>query len=316
MSGRPVRLRPAGAPRRGLALLGLVAALFFVARASGAGWVVVLLCLEAGLVVVAAVWPVVTLLRVGVAVTGSPLDATAGSTAVFSVRVRRAGAGVRVRLAVGGQAGGWVAALGAGHGPVRVVPPRRGVVTAVVAEVEGAGPLGLVPWLRRLPITLATPMEVAPAPKDVSLDDLPDPGAGHGDLSVPAGAGHDTVRGVRAYLPGDPIRIVHWQATARWGDVMVKELEDPFAAEIVVVVDLRGEPDRSEQAASLAAGVAGAALRTGFRVSLLTAERRGPCAGPVGSPLEAGRRLARAVTDAAPPEPRPGDATVIRVTAA
>ena len=315
MSGRTLPLRPAGVPRRGLALLGLVAALFFVARASGAGWVVVLLCLEGAVVAVAAVWPVATLLRVRVEVTASPRDATVGLAAVFSVRVRRAGSGVRVRLRLGGHPGGWVAAVGTGHGHVRVTPPRRGVVTAVTAEVEGAGPLGLVPWLRRVPIALGAAMEVAPAPSEVTLDDLPGPGNGDGDASAPRGAGHDIVRGVRPYIPGDPIRVVHWPATARWGDVMVKELDVPLASAIVIVVDLRGDPDRSEAAASMAAGVAGAALRAGYRVSLLTAEKDGPRAGSVASPLQAGRRLARAVSDAAPPEPPSDGGTVVRVTA-
>jgi uncharacterized protein (DUF58 family) len=315
MSGRTLPLRPAGVPRRGLALLGLVAALFFVARASGAGWVVVLLCLEGGLVAVAAVWPVATLLRVAVEVTASPRDATVGSAAAFSVRVRRAGSGVRVRLRLGDRPGGWAAAVGTGHGAVRVTPAHRGVVNGVTAEVEASGPLGLVPWRRRVPIALTAAVEVAPAPLEVTLDDLPGSGDGDGEASAPRGAGHDIVRGVRPYLPGDPIRVVHWPATARWGDVMVKELDVPFASAMFIVADLRGDPDRTEAAASMAAGVAGAALRAGYRVSLLTAEKGGPRAGSIASPLEAGRRLARAVADAAPPEPPSDGGTVVRVTA-
>ena len=127
--------------------------------------------------------------------------------------------------------------------------------------------------------------------------------------------GDDTVRGVRDYATGDPIRIVHWPATARWGELMVKELEDPTAPEIVISVDLRGQPDRTEAAASLAAGLARAGLQVGLAVSLLTAETGGPRAGPVSTPVQAGRRLARAVADGAPPEPPAGVAQVVRVTA-
>jgi uncharacterized protein (DUF58 family) len=127
--------------------------------------------------------------------------------------------------------------------------------------------------------------------------------------------GHDTLRGVRAYAAGDPIRIVHWPATARWGEVMVKELEDPSAVELMIVVDLRGQPDRTEAAASVAAGLARAGLNAGLAVSLLTAERAGPRAGPVDNAAQAGRRLARAVADAPPAEPPTGAPRVVRVTA-
>jgi uncharacterized protein (DUF58 family) len=165
-----------------------------------------------------------------------------------------------------------------------------------------------------VPIRLGAAMEVAPRPSPVALDDLQDAGAGAGEASAPGGPGHDIVRGVRPYTPGDPIRIVHWPASARWGQVMVKELDVNVESSVVIVVDLRGDPDAAEAAASTAAGVAGAALAAGHTVSLLTAEKGGPCAGSVDSPRQAGRRLARAVGDAAPPPP-PAGASVVRVTA-
>jgi uncharacterized protein (DUF58 family) len=184
-----------------------------------------------------------------------------------------------------------------------------------MVELEGSGPLGLVPWSRRQPLALAGAMEVGPAPSPVTMEDPPDAGIGAGDAWARSGPGDDTLRGVRPYAPGDPIRVVHWPATARWGDLMVKELDVPVAAAVVIVVDLRGDHDASEAAASVAAGLAGAALRAGYVVSMLTAERDGPRAGSVTSSLEAGRRLARAVADAAPVEPSPDGAAVLRVTA-
>jgi uncharacterized protein (DUF58 family) len=315
MTRQRVRLWPARPPRRGLALLALAAALALVGRASGAGWVVVLLCAVAAVVVLATVWPVVTLIRARVELVGSPRDATAGLPATFEVLIRRAGSGVRVRLVLGGKRGGWRAAVGTCHGDVVAVPPARGIVTWVTAELDGAGPLGLVTWRRRVALHLAAPLEVGPAPAAVGLGEFVGLGIGASNAAARDTTGHDTVRGVRAYASGDPIRIIHWPATARWGELMVKEMEDPTARELVIVVDLRGQPDRTESAASIAAGLARAGLNAGLTVSLLTAEAAGPRSGPVSSGVHAGRRLARAVADAPPPEPRHGVSSVVRVTA-
>jgi uncharacterized protein (DUF58 family) len=312
---RFLQLRPAGLPRRGLALLGLAALFFLVARASGAGWVVVLLCAEAAVLGLATLWPIVTLLRVRVELVDSPRDATARSTVIFRVRVSRAGSGVRLRLVLGDQAGGWVAAVGTCQGEVLGNPPRRGIVTSGTAELEGAGPLGLVTWLRRVSLDFRAPMEVGPIPTPVRLDEAVNNGSGAANALFRGGPGLDSVRGVRPYAAGDPIRLVHWPATARLGEVMVKEMEDPDAPELVIAVDLRGEPDRTEAAASVAAGLAGSGLRAGLTVSLLTAEGSGPRVGPVSSAVQVGRRLARAVADAPPPEPASAGTRTVRVTA-
>jgi uncharacterized protein (DUF58 family) len=315
MTDRRLRLWPARPPRRGLALLALAFTLSLVGRASGAGWVVVLFCTVGAVLALATVWPVVTLVRARVELLTSPRDATAGSPARFSVLVGRAGSGVRLRLVVGGKKGDWRAAIGTCHGDVVAVPPRRGVVTCVTAELEAAGPLGLVTWRRRVGLELAAPLEVGPAPAAVELGEVVGLAIDATDAAARGGAGHDTVRGVRAYATGDPIRIVHWPATARWGEMMVKEMEDPTALELVIVVDLRGQADRTEAAASLAAGLARAGLNAGLAVSLLTAERGGGRAGLVKGTVQAGRRLARAVADAPPAQPPHGAPRVVWVTA-
>jgi len=90
-----LRLEPSS--RRALAVLALVGAFYFVARGSGAGWVVVLMCALAATVVVGAIWPLITLMRARVEVIDSPSDATAGSSVTVTLRVRTAGSGVRVR---------------------------------------------------------------------------------------------------------------------------------------------------------------------------------------------------------------------------
>ncbi len=82
---------------------------------------------------------------------------------------------------------------------------------------------------------------------------------------------------------------------------MVRELEGPQRPRLVIVVDLRGPEADAEATASRAAGLALAALAAGTVVDLSTVEPGGPCTGPAPSPLEVGRRLARAVPSAPVP---------------
>jgi uncharacterized protein (DUF58 family) len=104
----------------------------------------------------------------------------------------------------------------------------------------------------------------------------------------------DVVRGVRDYVPGDPVRRVHWPSTARRGDLVVKEVEEPGAPRLVVALDLGGGGEAGERAAARAAWYAYEGLRRGYEVVMATAEPVGPVVAPVGPPTEVNHRLARA----------------------
>jgi uncharacterized protein (DUF58 family) len=115
---------------------------------------------------------------------------------------------------------------------------------------------------------------------------------------------------VRDYTPGDPLRHVHWPATARLGAVMVKEFEQPERPHLELVVDLRGPAPAAEDAAERAMGVLCDALAQGIDVTLSTAEAGGPRRALVTSRLDGGRRLARA-TAGPLPAASPGGSTVV-----
>ena len=123
------------------------------------------------------------------------------------------------------------------------------------------------------------------------------------------------MRGVRDYVPGDPVRRVHWPTTARRGDLVVKEVEEPGAPRLVVVLDLGGGAAAGEAAAGRAAWYAYEALRRGYEVVLATAEPGGPVTGPLGPASDVNQRLARAARGTGQPPPlRPGRAAVVTVT--
>jgi uncharacterized protein (DUF58 family) len=188
------------------------------------------------------------------------------------------------------------------------------VVREVPVELRAAGPLGLVWWTKKGRLPLEHPIEVGPLPEEPVR--LPVARAGGAGGEPRAGAGLDVVRGVREYVPGDPARLVHWPTSARHGSLVVKELDDPASRRLVIVVDLGGDHDKAEAAASRAAGLAVRALREGLSVVLATAEHGSGRVAAVKTRLDVSRRLARAVAAPPPQGPFPHGTEIVRVGAA
>ena len=85
------------------------------------------------------------------------------------------------------------------------------------------------------------------------------------------------IAGVRAYQEGDPLRRVHWAATARTGKLQSKVYEPSTVAGATVVLDMhkdsnprRHEPVRSELAVTSAASLASAVYQMGQQIGLIT----------------------------------------------
>lgn len=85
------------------------------------------------------------------------------------------------------------------------------------------------------------------------------------------------VAGVRQYQVGDPLRRVHWKATARTGRLHCKVYEPSTVAGVTILLDFhsvshdpRHEPMRSELAITAAASLANAMYEMGQQVGLVT----------------------------------------------
>ncbi len=102
-------------------------------------------------------------------------------------------------------------------------------------------------------------------------------------------------RGVRPYEPGDPRRSVHWPASAHRGELMVREAERPEAAVPEVRVVLPDDGPAGDALAGQALGTVLSLLERSSPVMVSTTEREGPKTEPVYGPVDARRRLARAV---------------------
>lgn len=310
-------LRPARPFRPVVVVVLLALALVLIGRTTGSGWTMVIVSGLAGTLGAAAVWPAVALRRVGVR-SAAPRDAISGRPLDLRLEFvgRRTAATAAVAFGYDDGAAGFEPASERawadipGSGDIVATPPRRGVVSRVAVELRCAAPLGLFWWRRRFEIQLARQLDVAPSPTPSAVPIISE-GEG-GDRHRPERrSGHDSVRTVRDYVPGDATRLVHWGLTARRDQLTVKELEDPEGALLAIVLDIRGDPGVAEKMASRAAGLCAAGLRSGVEVVLCTAERTGPVRGRVSSPTAAGRRLARAVPG--PPGTPPRSARIVRL---
>jgi uncharacterized protein (DUF58 family) len=82
--------------------------------------------------------------------------------------------------------------------------------------------------------------------------------------------------GSREYRPGDPLRRVHWKATARTGDLQVRVHDPSTTAQLMIILNLNSfqhlwqgvDSERMEAAISTAASLAVWAVDAGFAVGL------------------------------------------------
>jgi uncharacterized protein (DUF58 family) len=96
--------------------------------------------------------------------------------------------------------------------------------------------------------------------------------------------GTTDLRALREYVPGDELRHVHWRASAKIGQLLVREYVDPVQPHCTVVLDTREttlDADAFEEAVEVAASVLWAAAGEDHHVALVT-DRPGPPAGGRG----------------------------------
>lgn len=93
-----------------------------------------------------------------------------------------------------------------------------------------------------------------------------------GEASETSPRGSLDIREVRPYVPGDEVRHLHWKATARTGQLMVRDYADPHRPQFTVLLDDRrevGAPE-FEEAVELAASLVVAAAKADHRCRLVT----------------------------------------------
>ncbi len=158
----------------------------------------------------------------------------------------------------------------------RLHATRRGRYTIGDVSVRIADPLGLCALQRTIPagtdvlvVPLVTPLSGVPAMSGMR--------SAAGDTAGSSAAGGDPDVRMRPYVPGDDIRTIHWRASARRGDLVVRTREPVSHGSATVVIDHRAAahqgdgPDSSlEAAVSLAASISVHILMSDYQLHLAT----------------------------------------------
>jgi len=163
--------------------------------------------------------------------------------------------------------------------PYRVQLLKRGAYQLESVSVTALDPLGIFSFTKRF--EAPGEMLVYPVPEPIS--DIVLSGAeryGFRELPIAAtkGSGIDP-DGVREYIPGDPLRRVHWKSTARTGHLSVIEFEESRAVNVVLALDIsrgaqigEGKESTFEYQVRVAASLAQSAIRQGASVRLVTGD--------------------------------------------
>lgn len=174
-----------------------------------------------------------------------------------------------------------------GQSDVRIVNrvrfDRRGVHSAGSFDVSAMDPLGVFTFTRT--IISDDEIVVYPSPRTmeaVNLFGSEKLGWNDSNSIVRNGCGVDT-SGVRGYLPGDPLRYIHWRQTARTGSLSVIEFEETQSVALHILLDTNSagvtgeEPNTSlEYAIRFVANVARDAVNQGAAVDLVNPDLSRP----------------------------------------
>lgn len=118
-----------------------------------------------------------------------------------------------------------------------IQPEKRGRYQIEHAEISTRDPMGLFTFRKR--IRADTELIVYPVPFDlegIAHSGGPRPHAMMRSTSTYRGSEAEA-DGVRPYVPGDPLRRIHWKTVARTGDLHVLEFADARAVEVHIVLD-------------------------------------------------------------------------------
>lgn len=157
----------------------------------------------------------------------------------------------------------------------RVEAVRRGVYTLGPAQLAAGDPFGI--FRREVDLGGRQEIMVYPRvyrPKDIGLPFR----EALGDAPTRRALVEDPTRiaGTREYRPGDPLRRMHWKATALTGDLQVRLFEPSTTAQIILVANLNTfqnvwqgvDLERMESTIDVAASIAMWALEKGFAVGV------------------------------------------------
>lgn len=207
-----------------------------------------------------------------------PVRVRRGSPALGLIRIANTGRRRAPRLTVEDRAGDRAVVLdlpplhpGEQYSSTYRLPTdRRGIFDVGPLVLAQTDPFGLL--ARRRPFGLVARLWVhprshaVPAAKSGSTIEM------DGPMDDTAAEGTIAFQGLRPYVVGDDLRMVHWRTTARAGTLMVKKHVDTNRPQVVVLLDDRAASYAAnlgfEEAVEVAASLMERAVRAGAPVRL------------------------------------------------
>lgn len=153
---------------------------------------------------------------------------------------------------------------------------RRGVYNPDTFYATALDPMGIFSFS----LSVKSSEEIVVYPSPIPPGEMPDSGAERFGwqeflFSVMRGVSVDP-DGVRPYNAGDPLRRIHWRQTARTGKMIVREFEETFTSNVVIIVESLNRDSTVNEVSlldyqtRLAAGVADHIIRSGATLRMIT----------------------------------------------
>jgi uncharacterized protein (DUF58 family) len=181
--------------------------------------------------------------------------------------------------------------------PITIPAPRRGVIVVGPPTAVRTDPVSLLrrahEWDDRHDLYVHPRTVAVPATSAGLVRDL------EGSASRRLVDSDMSFHAIRAYLPGDARRQIHWKSTAKTGQLMVRQFEETVRARLGVVLSLAAGDyatgEEFELAVSAAASLAVQAMREGRDLQVATGRAFAPSPGPRSAgPRSAGAQSAGA----------------------
>jgi uncharacterized protein (DUF58 family) len=235
----------------GWVVLAISIGLFMAATNTMTGWLYVLSAIGLVLAVIAAILPVKSLQALSVEHL-PPAPVTVGDELAIELRIHNKSLQTQTMfqvydhrppaLAIGNiepVAIERVPAQGIYIAKLRCLANRRGCYRWDRVELRSGQPLGLF-WCRRsrrAPIQLWVYPQHLRLAKCPVVDNFASPHSIDPSESLQQAhlSTYGTTRSLRPYRMGDPLRLIHWRSSARYGEFRVRELEAVHTAPVVTI---------------------------------------------------------------------------------
>ncbi|MEE9127618.1 MAG: DUF58 domain-containing protein [Planctomycetota bacterium] len=152
-------------------------------------------------------------------------------------------------------------------------PLRRGIHEITHAAVSSEHPFGML----RVSASLTAPAQLVVYPTPADLSHFRDRHELLSAMGQQGGhcAGEMGPAGLREYKPGDELRHIHWKASARRRELVVKEYEGGSQPGLELLLDLRCAQEELEASLSLITALALVSEENKDVITLTTQEHRG-----------------------------------------